>query len=89
MIEPIRCGVPVLIGPHTGNFEPLATHLGAAGAVIRVTTLDEIVATVSSLLGDGEKRAAMTMAASGILKPHQGAVQRNCGLVETLLFRQP
>jgi 3-deoxy-D-manno-octulosonic-acid transferase len=89
MIEPIRCGVPVLIGPHTGNFEPLATHLSEATAVIRVTTVDEIVATVRSLLGNREKQGAMIMAASGILKPHQGAVQRNCELVENLLSRKP
>jgi len=89
MIEPIRCGVPVLIGPHTGNFEPLATHLGEAGAVIRVTSLDEIVANVRSLLGNGEKRVSMITAAAGILKPHQGAVQRNCELLERLLCHQP
>jgi len=27
MIEPLQAGAPVLIGPYTGNFEPLATRL--------------------------------------------------------------
>jgi 3-deoxy-D-manno-octulosonic-acid transferase len=89
MIEPIRCGVPTITGPHTANFEPLASHLCREEALIRVTDHHDIVATVRSLLGNGEKRTAMLTAATGILKPHQGAVQRNCELVEYLLSSRP
>ena len=89
MIEPIRCGVPTITGPHTANFEPLASHLCREEALIRVTDHHDIVATVRSLLGNGEKRTAMLTAAAGILKPHQGAVQRNCELVEYLLSSRP
>jgi 3-deoxy-D-manno-octulosonic-acid transferase len=89
MIEPIRCGVPTITGPHTANFEPLASHLCKEEALIRVTDQHEIVATVRSLLGNSEKRTAMITAAAGILKPHQGAVQRNCELVDYLLSHKP
>ena len=89
MIEPIRCGVPTITGPHTANFEPLASHLCREEALIRVTDHHDIVATVRSLLGNGEKCTAMLTAAAGILKPHQGAVQRNCELVEYLLSSRP
>ena len=89
MIEPIRCGVPTITGPHTANFEPLASHLCREEALIRVTDHHDIVATVRSLLGNGEKRTTMLTAAAGILKPHQGAVQRNCELVEYLLSSRP
>jgi 3-deoxy-D-manno-octulosonic-acid transferase len=85
MIEPIRCGVPTLIGPHTDNFEPLATRLCSAGAAIRVNDRRDIVGAIRSLLGNPEKRSAIVTAAAGILKPHQGAILRNCEWVESLL----
>ena len=85
MIEPLQAGAPVLIGPHTGNFEPLATRLCEAGAAIRVNDHEEIIAAVHSLLGNEEKRAAMIAAATDVLKPHQISTERNCELVEALL----
>ncbi len=87
MIEPLQAGVPVLIGPHTGNFEPLATQLCQAGATIRVNDQKEIINSVRSLLSNAEKRTRMIAAASTILAPHQGATVRNCQLVEKLLPR--
>jgi 3-deoxy-D-manno-octulosonic-acid transferase len=85
MIEPLQTGVPVLIGPHTGNFEPLATRLCEAGAAIRVNDHGEIIAAVRSLLGNEGKRAAMIASAATVLKPHQGSTERNCEAVEKLL----
>jgi len=87
MIEPLQAGVPVLIGPHTGNFEPLATQLCEAGAAIRVNNQQDIVDSVRSLLGNPEKRMTMIAAANNVLKPHLGATVRNCELVEKLLPR--
>jgi 3-deoxy-D-manno-octulosonic-acid transferase len=85
MIEPLQAGAPVLIGPNTGNFEPLATSLCQAGAILRVNDYREIISAVRSLLGDDTKRASMITAATDVLKPHLGAAQRNCELMETLV----
>lgn len=85
MIEPLQAGTPVLIGPFTGNFEPLATRLCEAGASIRVKDRHEIATAVKSLLDDPGKSEAMVSAAYTVLKPHQGATERNCELVEKLL----
>lgn len=85
MIEPLRAGAPVLIGPFTGNFEPLATRLCEAGAALRVNDRHGITSAVRSLLRDREKREAMITAAESVLKPHQGSTERNCELVEKLL----
>jgi 3-deoxy-D-manno-octulosonic-acid transferase len=85
MIEPLQAGAPVLIGPHTGNFEPLATRLCDAGAILRVNDCQEIVSVIHSLLCDETKRAAMIMAATDVLKPHRGAAKRNCELVEAFV----
>jgi 3-deoxy-D-manno-octulosonic-acid transferase len=85
MIEPLQAGVPVLIGPHTGNFEPIATQLCGAGAAIRVKDHRSIVSSVRALLDNKEKRAAMIIAATSVLEPHQGATARNCAFVEGLM----
>lgn len=85
MIEPLQAGTPVLIGPHTGNFEPLATRLCEASAAIRVNNQREIIAAVGSLLGNEKKRTAMIAAATDVLKPHQGSTEQNCEAVEKLL----
>lgn len=89
MIEPLQAGAPVLIGPFTGNFEPLASHLCMAGAAIRVADHREIAAASNLLLGNPEKRTAMITAAVRVLKPHQGSTERNCNLVEGLTGRSP
>jgi 3-deoxy-D-manno-octulosonic-acid transferase len=85
MIEPLQAGTPVLIGPHTGNFEPLASRLCSAGAAIRVIDSEEIASAARTLLCDPEKRSSMITSAIDVLRPHQGATERNCKLLETLL----
>ena len=85
MIEPLQAGAPVLIGPHTGNFEPLATQLCEAGAAIRVTDHKEIAEAIRLLMRNAEKRETMIAVATDVLKPHQGSTERNCLLVEKLL----
>ena len=85
MIEPLQAGAPGLIGPHTGNFEPLATRLCNAGAAIRVNDSEEMASTARALLSYPDKRSSMITAASDVLSPHQGAAVRNCELVKKLL----
>lgn len=89
MIEPLQAGTPVLIGPHTGNFEPLATHLCEAGAAIRVNDQEEIVTAVRSLLNHEAKRTGMVTSAITVLRAHQGATERNCALVEGMMSGSP
>ena len=84
MIEPLQAGTPALIGPHTGNFEPLASQLSEAGAVVRVNDPGEIVAAVRSLLCEDDRRLSMIAAANRVLAPHQEATKRNCDLVANL-----
>ena len=85
MIEPLQAGTPVLIGPHTGNFEPLASRLCSAGAAIRVNDSEEIASAARTLLCDPEKRSSMITSAIDVLRPHQGAAVRNSELVKKLL----
>jgi 3-deoxy-D-manno-octulosonic-acid transferase len=85
MIEPLQSGTPVLIGPHTANFEPLASELVEAGAAIRADQSAEIVTSIRSLLGNEAQRAAMIGAATTVLRPHQGAAQRTSDLIQGMM----
>jgi 3-deoxy-D-manno-octulosonic-acid transferase len=85
MIEPLQSGTPVLIGPHTSNFEPLATRLCEAGAAIRVTDAATIATALHSLLSNPSQRSAALHSASTILATHQGAAKRTCkGVAKTM-----
>jgi 3-deoxy-D-manno-octulosonic-acid transferase len=88
MIEPLQAGSPVLIGPHTGNFEPLASQLVSAGAATRVHDAESIVMALRALLNDSSQRNHMVVAAQNALASHQGATERTCELVERLLRHQ-
>ena len=85
MIEPLQAGTPVLIGPHTGNFEPLATRLCEAGAALRVTDAESIASSLHTLLSDPSRRTASLLSASKVLTHHQGAAERTCIAVTELL----
>ena len=85
MIEPLQAGCPVLIGPETGNFEPLASALCDAGAAIRVTDAESLAEAASGILRDADCRIRMISSASAVLEPHSGATRRACLLVGELL----
>jgi len=87
MIEPLQAGRPVITGPHTGNFEPLARRLSAAGALLRATDSVSIAAGVVKLLEDKSLREGMIHSAASILRPNEGSTSRNCELIESLLGR--
>ncbi len=85
MIEPLQSGTPVLIGPHTSNFEPLATRLCTAGAAIRVHHATDLAETLEQLLSDPSRRTEMISSAAVVLASHQGATERTCHLVTEML----
>jgi 3-deoxy-D-manno-octulosonic-acid transferase len=76
LIEPLALGVPVLVGPHTFNFAEAADKAVAAGCALRVAAADTLMQTVSALLDDGQRRAAMHDAALAFIALHRGAVDR-------------
>lgn len=76
LIEACALGVPVVVGPHTRNFEQAADEAVAAGAACRV---DDAAAAVDRALGLVAEPAAcrrMGAAGEGFWQAHRGATQR-------------
>ncbi|MBR6976329.1 MAG: 3-deoxy-D-manno-octulosonic acid transferase, partial [Ottowia sp.] len=85
LIEATACGCPVLMGPHTYNFERAAELALAAGAAARVNDLHAACASVLELLGNTTALATMRAAAQRFANTHRGAARRTAGAARRLL----
>lgn len=85
LIEPAALGKPVLIGPHTFNFELVTQDALAAGGAQRVADADDLLAQAATLLGDAEARATMGASALAFANQHRGATARTVTLLKPLL----
>lgn len=81
LIEACALGKPVLIGPHTFNFEQASEQAIAHGAALRVADVPALAAAVQQLLGDAEMRGRMAQAAQVFSASATGATQRIAMLV--------
>jgi 3-deoxy-D-manno-octulosonic-acid transferase len=88
LIEAATCACPVVMGPHTFNFAEAADLAQAAGAALRVNTLQQAVDAVQSLVSDPAAHAAMVSAAAGFSGAHRGAVDKTVAAVMALLDQQ-
>jgi 3-deoxy-D-manno-octulosonic-acid transferase len=85
LIEAAACGCPVVMGPHTFNFADAAELALAAGAAIRVATIEEGIAAALAL-GQGEERRRRSVAGLAFASEHRGAAAR---MAEAILRRLP
>jgi 3-deoxy-D-manno-octulosonic-acid transferase len=76
ILEPACFGVPVVVGPHTGNFRDTIALFRARGAVRVVKSPQELTDTVLELIGDESARAALGSRARETLHAHSGATAR-------------
>jgi 3-deoxy-D-manno-octulosonic-acid transferase len=75
LIEAAACGCPVVMGPHTFNFE-LAAHMAlAVGAAKRVDDIEEGVVVAVALAADPNRNEWMQRAFN-FAKAHRGAARR-------------
>lgn len=81
LIEACAVGKPVLIGPHTYNFEEAAESAIAAGAALRVTDAADLARKAQAVLTHPELARRMGVAALQFSRTHRGAARR---LVEML-----
>jgi len=87
LIEACATGTPVIVGPHTQNFEQATAEGIAEGAVVRQPDAADALATALSLLNNEAGRDAMSQAGLRYVARHAGAVQRVLDAMAPLLTR--
>jgi 3-deoxy-D-manno-octulosonic-acid transferase len=76
LIEPCAIGVPVIVGPHTRNFEQAVADAMSEGAALRVADADAALQTALQLLEDHQRMTRMGEAGAHWVQKHAGAVAR-------------
>ena len=74
--EAIAAGIPVVAGPHLGNFEPLATELRNSEGIRTVSSEGELASTLLDLVRNPQKRKLQSQKALSALEFHRGATTR-------------
>ena len=85
VLEPAALSRPVLVGPHTFNFEGITEQLVAAGAAVRVANALELEEEAARLFSRPELRDQMGLTGLSLVKSGQGALQRTLEIVEELI----
>ncbi len=73
LIEACACGVPVIVGMNTYNFEEAAESAIDAGAAVRVDGPEQAVEKALALLNDHPGRQTMAVQAHDFARSHSGA----------------
>ena len=81
-IEACAAGTPVLLGPHTYNFEEAAQRAIEAGAALRVADKEELAGAASRLLAEDDARKRMADRALDFSRAYQGATVRVMAMLE-------
>lgn len=76
LIEACALGVPVIVGPHTYNFEQAAADAIQEGAAIRSPTPEAALQTALHLIHDHARLKRMGEAGAHWVQKHAGAVTR-------------
>lgn len=75
-IEACALGIPVVVGPHTRNFEQAVTDALAEGAALRAPNAEAAVKQAMALLEDTVQRERMADAGLHWVQKHEGSVNR-------------
>ncbi|HYW58140.1 MAG TPA: 3-deoxy-D-manno-octulosonic acid transferase [Polaromonas sp.] len=86
LIEAAACGCPVIMGPHTFNFDEVAELALGAGAAFRVQDMDEAIGKAKALLSNPSAHQSAVAAGFEFAAQHRGAtastVQALAGLLK-------
>ncbi len=85
ILEPARCGRPILFGPHMINYQQLAAEMLQQGAAVEVMDAWGLAAAVNDLLSDPAKRTRMGQRAAKIAATDRQAIGLNLRLAERFL----
>jgi 3-deoxy-D-manno-octulosonic-acid transferase len=88
LIEACAVGVPVIVGPHTRNFEQAVVDAMDEGAALRASNVDAALQTALQLLEEPQRLARMGEAGSHWVQKHTGAVARVLSGLQEVASRQ-
>jgi len=81
ILEPAMAGKAVVVGPHMANFQEIADQFRAEGALVQVSSAEELAREVLSLLTDDERRRRLGERARNLIDRNRGALR---GTVDAL-----
>lgn len=84
--EAIVAGVPVICGPHMGNFEPLITILREAEGIQMLESSDTLSTAIGELLNDPGKSQSLARNAQAVLSTHAQAVEKTVDNIGSFRF---
>jgi len=82
LLEACAVGCPVIVGPHTFNFEEATEGAIEAGAALRVADARALAGAVASLFRDPARREAMAEAGRRFTQRHRGATERTMAMLK-------
>ncbi len=85
VLEPAGLGRPVIVGPHTFNFEEITNRLIECGAALRVQDAAGLEEAVLRLFRDADLRDRMGRSGAKLVQSGQGALEHTLRLVDGLL----
>ncbi|QKV58487.1 MAG: lipid IV(A) 3-deoxy-D-manno-octulosonic acid transferase [Dechloromonas sp.] len=85
LIEAAACGCPVVVGPHTFNFQQATVDAIAAGAAARVEDAEGLATTINRLFGAHDELERMRLTAASFAAAHRGATVRTVELIRASL----
>lgn len=84
-IEAARCGRPVVVGPHMGNFDNLVKMFREGGGLEQVDDSFELLQRLRELLGDSEAAGRLGQRARAIYEANLGAGAQVAGMIVATL----
>ena len=84
-IEAAKLGVPILHGPHVGNFSDVYAALAEAGAAKACADRHELAVAAVALLGNPAERARLAREAAACVERFAGALDRTMAALDPYL----
>jgi 3-deoxy-D-manno-octulosonic-acid transferase len=81
LLEACAAGKPVIVGPHTFNFEKATEQAIEAGAALRVIDANMLGTTVSKLLVNPEYAKKIGAAGQQFMQAHRGATRKTLEMI--------
>ena len=81
LIEALACACPVILGPHTHNFEQVSDDAVQAQAATRVTDMDQAVRLAVQWCEQPEATEGLSARGLALLEGHRGVAERMASAV--------